>query len=172
VTYWRWFLQGSGGRPGYRSVISAWLVLHVAAGAILAWSVDLSLERSASTVLIPLVSVLVGLSFAWGGNAVGLLQTKGVRDLTSQHPGRLPEYAFIFQTAILVVLVALVVWGVAGLGVFDARWPTSARGKSYAVLETLLYAIASLTVREAWHVAFGTQALLVGAWRTTEKSDS
>lgn len=161
MTFWRWFFRGSGGRPGLFRFLDLWLVAHGAIGAALAWAVAAPLETAANAVLLPLAGIFVGLSFAWGGNAQALLQTAEIESVSEHHPGGFEEYVYTFQAAILCILAALTLWGIAGLGVFDHFGPTQLSPRRYGAVEVLLYAIASLAMRECWHVVLGAHALLL-----------
>jgi len=50
------------------------------------------------------------------------------------------------------LVVALLAWGFAGLGIFDDSWPTQTHPHLYAVVKGLLFVISSLALRECWHV--------------------
>ncbi len=161
MSFWRWFFRGSGGRPGALRFVDRWLIVHCAVGATLTWAVAAPLETAANAVLLPLAGIFVGLSFAWGGNAQALLQTPEIETVSEHHPGGFEEYVYAFQAAILCILAALTLWGVAGLGVFDHFAPTLMSPRRYAVVEGVLYAVASLAMRECWQVVLGAHALLL-----------
>jgi hypothetical protein len=167
MTYWQWLRSGSGGPPGYRSVVNGWLLLHATVGAILAALAPSDLRSAANTVLLPLFGVFVGISFAWAGNAHALLQTRAIDEISKRVEGGFTHYVFLFQTAILVLLGTLSVWAVAGLGVFgDAKGPFELRSWM-GVLATALYALLSLSIRECWHIVLATQMMLL-AWREVQ----
>lgn len=160
-SFWHWFLRGKPGSPGIRKLINRWVVLHLAVGEALAWAVAGTLQVSANSVLLPLTAILVGLSFAWGGNAQALLQTEEVEGVVSHHPQGLENYTYTFQAAILTILLTVSCWGIAGLGVFDARWPTPHHTTALHITKIVLYALISLTLRECWQVVVGAHQLLL-----------
>lgn len=161
ISFWVWFIKGSSGKPGYRTVINRWLALHVIVGITLAYLVQVDLKEAANSVLLPLVGILIGLSFAWAGNVQALLQTSEIEEMTSRHPGGFDEYVYTFQTAIFIILVTLVAWALAGLEVYDKWCPASQQVVGYYILKTMLYALCSLTLRECWHVVLGAQWMLL-----------
>ena len=161
ISFWRWFFCGSGGRAGFRRLINAWLLFHLSISAGVAFIIPVDLGTAANAVLLPLAGVLVGLSFAWGGNAQALLQAAEIEKLAEKHEGGLADYAFTFQAAILCVLLTLVLWGIAGLQIFDKVWPTPNRPHTYLAAKTALFALSSMTVRECWHVVLGAQWMLL-----------
>jgi len=120
-----------------------------------------SLVVSAETVLLPLAGVFVGMSFAWVGSIQGILQSEQAERLYSAHPGGAENYAYTFQSAILVILVAIGLWATAGIGIFDQHcwWKCSA--VPYTILKFWLFSVISLAVRECWHVVLGAQLLLL-----------
>jgi hypothetical protein len=165
-SFWSWFLLGPG-RPGWRKFADRWLFLHIGVGLTLARAVSSDLRTAASTVLLPLVGVLIGLSFAWAGNAQALLQTEEVEELSGHHPRGFVEYVFTYQAAIFTILTSVVVWGLAGLGIFEG--PHLASKFRYSAVETILYTISSLTIRECWHVVLGAQELLLARYRIRQQ---
>ena len=138
-----------------------WLLVHILIGTALAVLVKADLQTAANTVLLPLAGIFVGLSFAWAGNAQALLQSPEIEEITRHHEGGFAEYVFVFQTAIFTILVALVLWGLAGLGVFDAHLPPVEYPYFYAILKGVLFFVSSLTLRECWHVVLGAQWMLL-----------
>jgi|SRR5687767_3465296 len=160
-SFWHWLAKGSGGRPGYRRLVNLWTLFHLTVGLLFAVVVPVTLVTAANTVLLPLAGVLVGLSFAWAGNAQALLQVSEIEEMTEHHPGGFQEYVFVYQAAILTILITVVAWAIAGFEVFDKVWPTSAQEKSYFAIKTLLYTVSSLTLRECWHVVSGAQWMLL-----------
>ena len=159
--YREWLLFGSGGKPGWQRFTDIWLLVHIAIGGLLAQSIQLSLSDAARAILLPLVGVLVGLTFAWAGNASSLLQSKEIGELSRYKKGGFAEYVFVYQTAILVILSTVAFWGLAGLGLFDDVWPTPSKSSEYMVVKLMLYAMISLTIRECWHAVLGAQWMLL-----------
>ena len=166
ISYREWLWKGAGDRSGIGRFANWWLVLHSVVGVGLTLLVPKGLEQAANAVLLPLAGLLIGLSFAWGGSAQSLLQTREIFAMSKYHPGGgFSEYVYAYQTAILLILVTLVAWGLAGLGLFDQVWPTTNATWCYRAVSWLLYFLASLTVRECWHVVLGTQLLLLAMRR-------
>jgi hypothetical protein len=161
ISYWHWFIFGSGEKAGYRRILNKWILLHLLVGLLLSFLVQITLETAANAVLLPLAAIFVGLSFAWAGNAMVLLQSAEIDAMAEYHSGGFTEYVFTFQTAILTILFTLVFWGLAGLKLFDSRWPTTCNPKAYFLTKTILFALSSLTLRECWHVVMGAQWMLL-----------
>lgn len=156
VKYWHWLFAGQG----FKSVLNVWLILHLIIGVLLALVVVPDLQTCSRAVLLPLAGIFVGLSFAWAGNAQALMQSREIDKLSQFHEGGFVEYVFVYQTAILSILVTLVLWGVAGLGVFDMVWPTKDHPSVYFILKAFLFVMASLTLRECWQVVMGASWML------------
>lgn len=161
ISFWKWFIVGSGARPGFRRLINRWLVIHLGVGIAISIIIPIDLQSAASAVLLPLAGVLVGLSFAWAGNAQALLQTGEIEALSEHHPGGFVEYVYFYSLAILCILVTLSVWGLAGLKIFDGVWPTSSHTKTYFGIKLLLFTLSSLTLRECWHIVLAAQWMLL-----------
>jgi len=160
INYWTWFLRGSGYKPGYTRILNRWIIVHLIIGTVISFLVTIDLIKAANVVLFPLAGILVGLSFAWAGNAQALMQTDEIHKLAEYHKGGFVEYVFIYQTAILIILVTLVFWGLAGLEVFNNLWPTTNNIKTYFIIKILLFTLSSLTLRACWHVVSGANWML------------
>ena len=161
IRYWQWFFRGSGGKAGFRRLINIWLIFHVIVGICLALLVDIDLNTASNTVLLPLIGILIGLSFAWAGNAQALMQSSEIDELSDFHKGGFVDYVFIYQSSILAILITLIFWGIAGLSIFDSRWPTPKCKIYYFTIKVTLYTLCSLTLRECWHVILGAQWMLL-----------
>lgn len=168
--YWTWFFRGS--KPGWKRLCDRWLLLHLSVGALLAFIVPVSLTSAAQTVLLPLAGVLVGMSFAWVGNALAIAQSPEIDRLAENNPAGFEVYVHTFQTAILVLLASVVSWGIAGLGVFDQPCPWNCSAAGYRTVSTIFYALSSLALRECWHVVMGAQLLLLYQRAVRRESDS
>ncbi|MDP9178655.1 MAG: hypothetical protein M3O61_13315 [Gemmatimonadota bacterium] len=156
--FWRWLFKGlDGHRPGLCSIFDWWLLFHMAAAATLTYFVEIDIKDAASTTLLPLASIFIGLSFAWAGNAQALMQTDEIESLAKRLPGGLATYAYKFQFAILIILITLCGWGLAGIGVFSKINNPCIQ----IAIEATLYFSASITIRECWHVILGSQAMLL-----------
>lgn len=158
INYWYWFFKGYDDGPGYKKLVDKWLIAHFFLAIILALLSDISPSDAANAVLLPLAGIFIGLTFAWGGNVQALMQTEEIKELAENHPGGLPSYIFDYQTAILTILITLVMWGMAGLELFDfsdrftlLKFPS----------EVFLYFLASMTLRECWHVVLSAQYMLL-----------
>lgn len=154
-------IEGSGAKPGYRRLINVWSILHFVVGFGLSSVVRVDLVTAANAVLLPLVGILVGLSFAWAGNAQALLQVSEIEEITDFHEGGFSEYVFVYQAAIFTILFTLVAWALAGLGVFDQTWPMPTSELTYFGIKVILFTLSSLTLRECWHVVLGAQWMLL-----------
>jgi hypothetical protein len=161
VPYWRWFVKGSGGEAGYKRLINWWIVLHVAIGVLLSLITTITLEDAARTVLLPFASVFVGLTFAWAVSAQDVLRSPEIRKFTEKRKGGFTEYIYTFQTAILTILVTLVLWSIAGLGVYDNFFPKTDNKTLYTIAKVILFGLSSLSIRECWHAVLGTNSLSI-----------
>jgi len=158
--FWHWlFVSGPQKGSGVRKLLNIWSAVFLLAGILAAALIEKTLEDASRAVLLPLAGVLVGLSFAWSGNAQALLQTPEVELLASEHPGGLPDFVHTFQLAVLLILLTLVAWALAGLGVYEAYLGESPG--PYFFCKTLLYFLVGLTLRECWQVILGTNQLLL-----------
>ena len=158
-SFWNWLLIGLEGRPGYRKFWNIWLVVHVLLGILIAKVVEIPVSEAAQTILLPMAGIFVGLSCAWIGIAIALLREPEIELLSEHHPDGVETYVYTFQLAVLVILMSLVCWGLAGLEIFDFEAENNVE-LSFA-LETTLYFLASLTLRECWQIVVAGQILVL-----------
>jgi hypothetical protein len=157
LDYWRWLVRGCGGAPGYASFLDWWLAVHVLVGVGLSKAVGaVTYADIAKNALLPAVSLFVGISFAWTGAAQAVLQTREIHVVGDHHKGGYPHLVYTFQTAILVILCAVVGWGVAAAGAVDSFGPTAK-----SVSGALLFMLMSLAIRECWSVVKAANGLLL-----------
>ena len=168
VMFWEWLARGNGGKRGYRRVVNRWLMLHLGVGLALGVLAHDPMKEISRAVLLPLAGVLVGLAFAWAGNAQALLQTEQIHEFSSHRPGGYVEYVYTYQLAILVLLVTLSFWGITAIGVWDDRWPTARDFGWYLGVKCVAFTCLSVAVRECWHVVLGAQLMLIARKRIDE----
>jgi len=171
INFWTWFLRGntveeSPGdsaierKAGIRTYFDKWLFFHIAVGLLLMFIVPMQINEAAKSILLPLAGIFIGLTFAWGGNAVTLMQSDEINILADHRPGGLKEYVFKFQTAILVLLFTMIAWGLAGLDIFEGLY-YSKFSIFYNGVKAFLFFLVSLSIRDCWHVVMGAQAMIL-----------
>ena len=161
TTFWEWLIKGTGNGPGLSRYFDRWILLHILVGVVIALILPITLKEASTSLLLPVAGILIGLSFAWGGNAQALLQTKEVEDIASFKRGGFEDYVYTFQSAIFLILVTLCFWALAGLNIFDSIWPTCSNKVWYRSLIGFIFFLSSMTLRECWHVVLGAQQLLL-----------
>jgi hypothetical protein len=157
LSFWRWFV-----RSGIRRFVDRWLLVHVAVGLLLARYVPERMSDVSRAAFLPLASILIGLAFAWGGNALAVLQTTELRRVASDRSGPgYSSYIFTFQQAILVVLVTLIVWGLLAMGIANSVEILYRSAGAWLLGRATTFALTSLAIRECWHVILGTQSMMI-----------
>lgn len=161
ISFWRWLIRGTGSGPGLRRFLDRWLIIHLVVGVAMTFLLPIPIRDAATSLLLPLAGIFIGLSFAWGGNAQALLQTDEIEGIAEHNEGGYEEYIYTFQAAILLILLTLVLWGLAGVGIFDLVWPADADSWAYKAVVGTLFLFFSFTLRECWHVVLGAQTMLL-----------
>lgn len=123
--------------------------------------VPMGVNEAARSILLPLAGVFIGLTFAWGGNAVSLMQSDEINVIADYNLGGMQVYAFRFQAAIFLLLVTMVFWGLAGLNAFEAIRANKKLTIIYSIIESFLYFLISLSLRDCWHVVMGAQSMVL-----------
>jgi hypothetical protein len=110
---------------------------------------------------MPLAGILIGLSFAWAGNMLALLQSSEIRRLSTYHPGGFAEYVYLYQLAILLLLIALCLWGLAGLGLMEVSGNTDGIWWLNQPARVILFGTCSLAIRTCWQVVGSVSLMLI-----------
>jgi hypothetical protein len=176
MNFWKWFFIGDIDKPqtdesidqmngkvapGIRAYLDGWLVFHIVVGILLMLAVPVKINEAAKSILLPLAGIFIGLTFAWGGNAVSLMQSKEIDMLADFRLGGLKQYVFKFQAAILVLLITIISWGLAGLNVFEFLYKKLQPNIIYNTIEACLYFLTSIALRDCWHVVMGAQSMVL-----------
>lgn len=159
ATFWEWFFRGVSGRPGLTRVTDRWFFFHLCVGAALGWFIDAQPAELAKSALLPLMAILVGLTFSWAGNVNAILQTDEVIKFVREKGGP-QEYVYTFQLCILINIAVIGAWCIPLL-----ELPYVLHCFPYATFErlatALLMAAVSLAIRTGWHAVIGSNMLLL-----------
>lgn len=147
IGFWHWFFHGNGGLPGIRKYLDRWLILHCLFGTLMALVLPITLQEAGTSLLLPISGIFIGLSFAWGGNAQALLQSPEIESVSEYKDGGYEDYLYTFQSAILLILITLVMWGAAGLGIFDKGWLSCMSPVFYKIVTAILFFLDSVVTR-------------------------
>ncbi len=160
-TFWKWFLSGLGGRPGYVRLLGWFALVHLAIGLAAACLVQENLKEVATLALFPLIGIFVGLTFSWAGNAHALMQSKELITLAKHRAGGVAEYVFTFQLCVLVVLVVITAWVLPLLKLTYLLSDLMDLQRFNFCASVLLYALISLSFRTSWQAVLGANMLLI-----------
>lgn len=184
-TFWKWFLFGHEAGAGWRRIVDGWVVGHVIIGFCLFVTIPMPTMKASGVVLIPLASIFIGLTFAWIANVQSILASSEIEKFVEYRSGGFPEYVFPFQLGVLTVLICLLAWGLAGVGVMGFAfgkcsallkgdgggnaftWSKVAwesifgECRGFSISEVALYSLISFSVRECWRLISGTMLLLI-----------
>jgi len=70
-------------------------------------------------VMLPLVSVLIGLAFAFTGISITTLQTEAGKALSKEHPVGTAQFANYFHLTVLILFATVASWTVAASGPYQ-----------------------------------------------------
>lgn len=178
INFWTWFFRGdtnegqcSKSKAGISAYLDKWLIFHIAVGLFLMLNVPMRINEAARSILLPLAGIFIGLTFAWGGNAVTLMQSDEINILADYKTGGLRVYVLKYQAAILILLFTIVAWGLAGLDVFEILNCQSDLSILYKIIEAFLFFLVSLSIRDCWHVVMSAQAMILYKRKIRKKVD-
>ncbi len=162
-SFWRWWF-----RYGTTRYFDRWLLVHIVFGYFLATNVTMNFEHAASVIVIPLVGVLVGLSFAWAGNALAMLQSTELALMASKNPRGMKDYLYTYQAAILALIVCIVLWSLVALGLHHIKLFAGLSPFQIILGKMGFFALSSLSIRECWQIVLSTQWLLLSKHKINE----
>lgn len=161
INFWKWFFCGQNSAPGHLRLFKGWIFIHALIGILLSFLTPNDLQSLSNAVMMPMFGILIGLGLAWAGNAMALLQTEEIEQLSEHVPGGLAQYVFLYQLSILVILITLVLWSVAAFGIIDSQYEFETHKRTYYLIKAILFCFFSLSIREVWQLVLGTQVLML-----------
>lgn len=148
----RWLFVGRNSKPGILNLFS-WPVLgYVAISWYLANSKSIDFKDGARSVILPLLSIVIGLAFAWSGNVFALAQTPELSKLFDRAKGGIANHIGYYQLVITLVLMTTAFWGLVALGVIIPQ------GQA---LKFALFFFLSMSLYECWSVIDSVRYLLI-----------
>jgi hypothetical protein len=166
-SFWKWWF-----RYGLFMFMNWWLLFHLIVGCALYLLVPSPYSQIAQVIVIPLVGVLIGLSLAWAGNAIAIMQSQEFRKMASKHPRGIKEYLYGFQSSILALLVLIVLWSLIALGIQNSSHLAFISHNIRTAIKILLFSLSSLAIRECWQIVLSTQWLLLSKHNIEELNKS
>lgn len=158
-TFWCWFFYGVAKEPGYRRMANAWGLFHVVVGGVVAFAVEVDFQDLAKSALLPLMAILVGLTFSWAGNVNSIMQTEEVQKFLKEKGGAI-EYVYTFQLCILINIAVICAWCIPLLEL-PYLLPSATRSLVEGAMAAGLFAAVSLAIRTGWHAVVGSNMLLL-----------
>lgn len=147
LDFWHWFFVGNGYKPGYRRLVDKYTIIDAIVGIILTSTVSVTLKDAAAIILLVLIGIFV-CSSIYCSLVLREFGTKETTLFLEKHRGGVTEHFFILQTVALVMLGCIVLWGLAGLGIYDMVRATD--NIAYTIIAFALYASLSLSIRICW----------------------
>jgi hypothetical protein len=138
-----------------RSIFDKFVFIHVLVGSVFCYRVHDYVDFS-KTILVPFASIIFGISFAWGGNAVALLSDRHVMKVASCHAKGFEYYVYKFLFSMFVLISVLLLWIFVASDIFSAN--LSIYGRSLFFISLFM---SSVAVREVWSIVIGVQYFLI-----------
>ncbi len=159
--FWTWFFFGTGGRPGFKRLLDKWIFFHLIIGFALS-KIQISTGEVSKDALIPMISVFIGLTFSWAGNANSLLQSEKIIRMSEKRRGGIYEYVYTFQLCVFIMLFAIGAWTVAAIQVPYPTWMGFINYDDFDFfVRVFLLGLLSLTLRTCWQTVVGANFLLL-----------
>jgi hypothetical protein len=155
-SFWNWLFKF-----GFKKLVNPWAFFHLLFGSLFSLLIPINLSNTTFNIIAPLMGILIGLTFAWGGNAMVLLQSKEIQLLTSMKKEGLSGYLYTYQFSILILLTTIILWSFVGL-MINIQLGLNVYTTIFKLIgKIVLLALSSLSIRECWHVILSTHWLLI-----------
>lgn len=136
---------------------------HLTIGVILALTIPFPLPLVATTILAPFGAILFGMSFAWALTFTTLMQTEEGRHIGKGNDGQnFRKLVMLYQLALLIIFATTILWALVGAGTFTLLSQHSSPWLR-VVGRSLVFALSSLAVYEAWSAVSSIQMLMLTA---------
>lgn len=183
INFGAWLIKGyEGSLPGYKRIVNWWLIFHIVLGIVAAVIIESPIKEVSKAILLPLMGVLIGLTFAWAGNAQGYIQSKEIIEISKHKKGGYIDYIFTYQLSILIVLLCTGLWLLPAIDIRELHLFTRPVHLKYLpvagkiCIKAFLYSMISISFHESWSVIKGVHYFLIGrnmlfeAYERKEKS--
>jgi len=131
MNFWSWLFYGFQStvdqkshvpnvppKAGYKNLLNRKLLIHATVAVVFAYiSRDIDQKDIARAILIPLVTILIGVLYTFGTAFHDLLQDETVLEIMCKHSNGIREYSYNYQLSILLILTTIAYWSVCGLGI-------------------------------------------------------
>ena len=121
-SFWHWLLKGYGGKPGYKSLLSYWLVSDIILSFLFSKLVSAQPSEMAVAILLPLMGVLIGLAIVCCSSAYAVIITDEINLLAEKLEAGPIEYVYPYNLSLLIILITAGYWAFAALGLLDFHY--------------------------------------------------
>lgn len=166
--FWSWFIHGFKSEEGKRicnrgfsQLFDWWFLAFPVISMLLSCYTNHSICDISRVIIIPLMSVMIGLSVAWIGSTFSIAMTDEVFALFKNNIYELVDYLYMFQAILLVLLVTVVMWVLASI-TNTALLPDFFSGiQVLFIVRFILFFMLCMSVRECWQLVVGSYMLII-----------
>ena len=162
-----WFFKGiSKNSAGYKRILNSKLLIHILIGCALSYFIKKSIIDISNICIIPILSVLIGITFAWIGNSHIVMMDSEVRPVLNEREGGLIEYLYIYQLAIFILLIVLIINILNVLGFHQTIKSIFKLNYFWSVMlgftyKSIIFALFSYSISIVWEIITAAQWLYV-----------
>lgn len=119
LDFWLWFRSGVESSPGYSAMLTVPAYFYVMMSTVLPVWYKGPLKDISTLAMLPLISLLVGLSIGWVTNALNMSTSPEILMLSRKRVGGYIEYINRFHLALITILTSLIFWFIGATGFLD-----------------------------------------------------
>ena len=164
--FWKWVctgIQDENGvsKSGFSLFFDWWMIAHLTISSVCPTIFFNNFEQISTSLVIPLSSVLFGISIAWASTSFSFILSDELIKAARYEPGGIVTFIYSYQLAWLINLITLSVWLLGALVIRDIIPILSKNGYATFLFQFVLYFLLSVSIRECWHVVKQTSHLML-----------
>jgi|LSQX01.2.fsa_nt_gb hypothetical protein len=173
LNMWEWFFVGledenGKSKSGLSTFLNCWLIFHGVFAILCSLFIKVSIFDLSKIMIIPILSVFVGISISIMGVALSLVVSDELIKISEDEPAGIEMIIYGHQIAILVLMITLVLWLLPSI--FENSVIISNRILLAFCAKFVLFFALSLSVRECWHVIKRTTRTMIAIIAVKESS--
>lgn len=154
VGFWHWLFVGLSGRPGWKRLISVWLIFDICFGVGGASFVQTPLNQITTDLILPISGVFFGLAIAWSAAIISISSNDEIIEISKKIPGGVQDIVYPYTLSMLMMIIFVVLSFLLSLDGLAQKIIPVQPGFGFGYL--VIFAFLSFTVRLIWSVIIGT----------------
>ncbi len=142
-------------------LIDWWCILYALISVVLSCYANESLNEISRVLIIPLLSIMIGMTIAWTGVTFSIAMSNELLKLFKDKAVDLVDYLYMFQAVLLVLVTTIALWSLASILNHSFLPSFFSKNEIVFLCRFVLFFLLCMSVRECWGVVVGTYLLII-----------